>query len=34
LAAYPGDLEEDIKNDIETLENAKPLSDSQVSSAA
>ena len=34
LAAYPGDLEEDIKNDLETLENAKPLSDSQVSSAA
>ena len=34
LAAYPGDLEEDIKNYLETLENAKPLSDSQVSSAA
>ena len=34
LDAYPGDLEEDIKNDLETLENAKPLSDSQVSSAA
>ena len=34
LAAYPGDLEEDIKNDLETLKNAKPLSDSQVSSAA
>lgn len=34
LTAYPGDLEEDVKNDLETLENAKPLSDSQVSSAA
>ena len=34
LKEYPGDIEEDIKNDLEKLENAKPLSDSQVSSAA
>lgn len=31
---YPGDIEEDIKNDLEKLKNAKPLSDSQVLSAA
>lgn len=34
LAAYPGDLEEDIRNDIESLENAKPLTDAQVSASA
>ena len=31
---YPGDIEEDMKNDWEKLKNAKPLSDSQVLSAA